>query len=170
MAMSHSPSSQQEEVRILVAFLVQPLVATCIGALIYPVVELTGRPFHGDHAFRSTTSALPFALGMGLVSLLITIFAALPLFVWLRSRGPVPMGKTLISGALLGNVPLGIAVVLGVGGAPTDPFAFTYGRLGAIHTLGIGSGVGVTCAAVFWWIAGRQLYRRDRLAAAFSDR
>jgi hypothetical protein len=155
----------RDELRVFVAFLVQPLVAALFGLVTFPIVEKTGRPLYCQTS-DSLREAAAFGFGMGLVGLLVTVFAAAPLFAWLRRLDRITVGTTLKSGALLGNLPLGVALVLGAARSfmqdgVANAFAFTYGPLGAVRAFAIGSAVGVGCAAVFWWIAGRYLNRSE---------
>jgi hypothetical protein len=155
------PMSHRQEMRVFVAFLVQPLVAALCGFLAFPIVEVTGRPLYGGYATDVGEAALAFGLGTGLVGLFVALLAALPLFVWLRRRGPITLKKTLISGALLGNVLTVVVVVLAVLGRPgINAQSPTYGLFGGIRAVVFGTAVGMTCAAVFWWIAGRHLRAR----------
>lgn len=133
------PLSHREEVRVFLGFLVQPVVAALVGLVIFHISGMGASAMAPSGAALSgpTRAALAFAFATGLVAFVITPVAALPLFVWLRRRGPITLAKTLVSGAVLGNV---LTVV-----APA-PVAMVFG-----------TAVGVTCAGVFWWIAGRYL-------------
>ena len=136
-AMSH-----RQAMRVFLGFLVQPFVAALCGFVIFLAVLDDGRSFapSGSTLSGSIWAARAFAFAAGLLAFFVTPLAALPLFVWLRRRGPITLAKTLGSGAALGNV---LTVV-----APT------------FSALVVGTAVGMTCAAAFWWIAGRHLQPR----------
>jgi hypothetical protein len=153
--------SHREEMRVFLGFLVQPLVAALFGFVTFPIVEVTGRPLYGGFTPDVGEAALAFGLGAGIVGLFVAVFAALPLFVWLRRRGPITLTKTLVSGALLGNALTVVVVVLAVlGRSGINAQSPTYGLLGGIRVVVFGTATGVACAALFWWIAGRHLQPR----------
>jgi hypothetical protein len=153
------PMSYRQELRVFLAFLVQPLVAALFGFVTFPIVEFTDRQIRGGYSTDLTQAAIAFALGTGLVGFFVAPLAALPLFVWLRRRGPLTRAKTLVSGALLGNLPVVILLVLPQVGWPgTHGQPLSYGLVvSAIRALVFGAAIGVTCAGAFWWIAGRHL-------------
>jgi len=154
--------SPRHEMRVLAGFVAQPIVALLFGFVTFPIVEVTGRPFYGGYTPDKMVGAVAFGLGTAFLGLMIAIFVALPLFVWLRRRGPITRTKTFVSGALLGNLPMITILVIAALRSATDgtefsPVALTYGTLGAIRAIAFGTAAGLTCAAVFWWIAGRHL-------------
>ena len=133
------PLSHREEMRIFLGFLVQPLVAALCGFLAFLVLLDDGQEFAPSNSSLSGSvwAARAFGLAAGIYAFFVAPLAALPLFVWLRRRGPITLATTLVSGAVLGNLLTIIAAT--------------------IAALVIGTAVGVTCAAAFWWIAGRHL-------------
>ena len=78
------------EMRMLVALVVQPFVAFAAASLAFPG---------------------PVALGAAVAAVFVVMVGALPAIAWLSSRGPITLGKALISGALLGNLPI-VAILL----------------------------------------------------------
>lgn len=127
-----------------VAFLVQPLVAALFGFAAFLVAIDDGRSFAptGATVSGSVWAARAFGLGTGMVAFFVTPLLALPLFVWMRRRGPITLKRTLVCGAVLGNV-LSVPMLLVL----------------TIRGVVFGTAVGLTCAAAFWWIAGRHLPR-----------
>ncbi len=112
--------------------------------------------------------AVAVAVQLGVVGFFVAFCAALPLFLWLRSRGPITARKTLVSGAVLGNLPIAFVLLLvalraliglligpldgppNVHPTPHDPFGLIRGPVFA-------TAIGVTCAAAFWRIVGPHL-------------
>lgn len=71
------------EMRVLVGLVVQPFVAFAGASVVFPG---------------------PAALGAAVAAVFVVIVGALPAIAWLSRRGPITLGKALISGALLGNL------------------------------------------------------------------
>ena len=99
---AHEPPSIEN--RILLGFVAQPFVAGLLGFTLLPFLGLT------DPRLRGTSSAivpLGFISGVlvGLVGLLITAFAAAPVFYWLRGRGRVTWRHAVIGALLFANTP-----------------------------------------------------------------
>ena len=145
--------SPAAEGKIAIALILMPFVSAAIGFLLFPFVAagIGGRPVD------MLDGAIAFGLGMGIASLLVIVFGALPLLVWLLKRGPVTLRHALLSGAALGNLPVLLIVIrllsMGLGSE-----AFFGGRewaLGAWRAVLVGSAIGMASAAVFWLVAGR---------------
>jgi hypothetical protein len=152
------PQTREHELRLLMAFAVQPFVAALAAFAISPLVLSTLGTVSGGTPANWLDSAASLAAGAGLVGMPVTVFAALPLFLWMRRRGLVNRRVVLWSGALLGNVPSALIVLgLALSLATLDPQRLTFGVTGAVRAFFIGSSIGVACAAVFWWLAGRHL-------------
>ena len=144
------PLSHREEMRVFLGFLVQPLVAAVFGFVSFPLVEAASRQASGGYTDDMTGAAIAMALGTGLVAFFVTPLLALPLFVFLRRRWPVTLARTLVCGAVLGNV-LSVPMLLML----------------TFRGVVFGTAVGVFCAAVFWWIAGRHLSRASEPSSEF---
>jgi hypothetical protein len=147
------PLSYRQELWIFLGFLMQPLVAASCGFLIFLVVVDNGQSFAPSNSTLSgpVWAARAFGLAAGIYALFVTPLAALPLFVWLRHRGPITLGRTLISGAALGNlltVPLFLMSI--ARGPSSNSPVNVFGPI-------VGAVLGVACAAAFWLIAGRGL-------------
>ena len=156
--MESRPLTREHEIRLVLAFAVQPFVAALAAFAMFPIVLVTLAGLTGGSSADWLDAATSFAMGIGLAALFITVFAALPSFQWLRRRGLVNRSAVLWSGVLLGNVPSALIVLgLAISLATLDPQRLTYGIPGAVRAFFIGSSIGLVCAAVFWWIAGRHL-------------
>jgi hypothetical protein len=163
-AITEAPALSPRQQRwALVGFIVQPVVAALFGFMTWPILEATGLPPRGKFTSGTLGMAVAVAFHMGVVGFFVAFCAALPLFVWLRSRGPITATKTLVSGALLGNLPTVFVLVLvtlralvgppRVGNTLDDPFW-------PIRVTVFGTAIGVTCAGVFWRIVGPHLQAR----------
>ena len=146
------PMSYRQELWVFLGFLVQPVAAALFGFVAFLAVIDDGQSFapSGSMLSGSVWAARAFGLGTGIVAFFVTPLLALPLFVWMRRRGPITLKKTLIGGAVLGNV-------------LTVPMLFVLTIGGVVF----GTAVGVFCAAVFWWIAGRHLPRASEPSSEF---
>jgi hypothetical protein len=147
--------------RVMLGLVVQPFVAALLGFIVSPLVDYTGALLYGGHPADPFDSAVSIAAGIGFAGVLVTAFGALPALAWLLKRGPVTRRQTLISGAVLGNVPF-ILIVGGLAagrlsqGAMPD-LQIAYGPAGALRTIAFGSFIGTASAAVFWCLAGRSI-------------
>ena len=141
------------EGRVAIAFLLTPFVSAALGFMLFPLLALTieGTPDMID-------GAVAFGLGIGIASVLVIVFGALPLLVWLLKRGPVTRRHALVAGAVLGNLPwVPFAMRLLSMGLGWE--VLTGGHqwlLGAWRAVLFGSAIGMASAAVFWLLAGRQ--------------
>jgi len=148
--------------RVFVALAVQPAVVALLAFALFPLVDVTGRPLYRGRPADPLDAAVAFAAGAGVVGLLMTVFGALPALIWSLQRGPVTRRRVLLGGAVLGNVP-GVLIVLLLamsrlarGEAPSFD-NLTYGPIGALRALVTASLLGLASAGVFWWLAGSQL-------------
>jgi hypothetical protein len=169
--------SRRQQRWVLVGLIVQPVVAALFGFVTWPIFDATRIPPSGTSSRGPIGMAVWFALNMSWVSLFVAFCAALPLLYWLRGRGPITFRKTLVSGALLGNLPNAFVLMLitaravvgplvgapeshpPVVHAPSDPFGlmFLAPLINLIRVTVYSSAIGATCAAVFWRIVGRHL-------------
>ena len=139
-------------------FAVQPFAAALITLPLFPIVAITGPGYLTD----MFDAALAFALGVGVAALPVTVFVAVPVFLRLLRRGHISQAEVMCWGALLGNIPsalivLVLAAQLLRSGASVDLDNLTYGVPGAARAIILGAVVGAGSASVFWWIAGRHL-------------
>ena len=161
------------EMKVFLGLAVQPVAAALLAFFAFPLLDYTGRAFglYSGHPIDAVDAAVSVAFGVGIVALVVTVLAALPCFVWLLHRGRITRRNVLMSGALLGNAPsllfATLLVIRGVdrGTTPREvPMQAVYGPLGAVRLLVFGSFIGVSCAAVFWWLTGRHLGVRSGTA------
>ncbi len=159
------PLSQSQEKRLVFAFLVQPFVAATFGFLTFPIIAAVSRLKHGGSTPNMLEAAISYGTATGIAGVLVALLVALPIVVWLRRRGPITLTRTLVSGAVLGNLPLAVIFGLVVAGRAFNPpdtrpdqaVAVTALLLDLVGPIAFGAAVGLTCAAAFWWIAGRHL-------------
>jgi hypothetical protein len=87
----HAAMTPKAEMRVLVGLVVQPFVAFAAASLAFPG---------------------PVALGAVVTAVFVVIVGALPTIAWLARRGPITLGKALTIGALLGNLPIVLILLL----------------------------------------------------------
>jgi hypothetical protein len=163
--------SPRQQRWVLVGLIVQPVVAALFGFVTWPILEVTRLPPHAKFTRDTLGNSVAVAFHMFFVGFFVAFCAALPLFLWLRSRGPITFRKTLVSGALLGNLPIAFVLLLtalralllvafpALGGPPPTPTPmpmvdpFVGMTLAAVYP----TAIGLTCAAVFWRIVGPHL-------------
>lgn len=121
------------EMRVLVGLVVQPFVAFAAASLVFPA---------------------PVALGAAAAAVFVVIVGALPAIAWLSRRGPITPGRALISGALLGNLPIVVILLLAAltGNLRVPEIG---SGLGVLRSAAFGAFVGMACAFVFWLIVRR---------------
>jgi len=121
------------EMRVLVGLVVQPFVAFAAASVAFPG---------------------PVALGAAVAAVFVVIVGAIPVIAWLARRGPVTLGKALISGALLGNLPIVVILVLAAltGNLRGPESASGISVLRTLQSAAFGAFVGMACAFVFWLI------------------
>ena len=161
--------SPREQRWVLVGLIVQPLVAALFAFVTWPIVEATRLPPHAKFTGSTLGHAIAVAVQLGVIGFFVAFCAALPLFLWLRRRGPITPGKTLVGGALLGNLPVAFVLLLValralllvafpvLGGPPSPTTPMDEPFVGMIVTTVYPTAIGVTCAAVFWRIVGPHL-------------
>jgi len=168
---SARPLSRVDELRVLAGFAVQPFVAALVAFITFQLTEFTGRLLYGQRSFDPLDSATAFAIGVGIVAIGVTVFGALPVLTWKLKHGPLTRRQVFVSGALLGNLPSAL-IVCGLvidqlrRDASPDLGALTYGLPGLIRVITFGSFIGITSAAVFWWLAGRHIVEGSKWRAS----
>jgi hypothetical protein len=100
--------------------------------------------------------ALVMAVLFALVATAITVLFAYPLLRWLMRRGRANAVTTIVSGAILGNVPAAIAA-LGTYARSADGGVEAAGLQRAVM---VGTLAGIAAAGGFWAVAGRHLTNR----------
>jgi hypothetical protein len=98
-------------------------------------------------------AVLAFTVSVGVLSVLVTLFGAVPAVAWCLSRGPLNGRQVFLGGVLLGNSPFALGVLVSILSGETD-----FGRgatvvAGAVRSLVLGSFFGLAGASAFWAIA-----------------
>ena len=142
-------------VRMLAGFAATPVAAAVIAVGAYDLfwhggLTATGAPIH------SLESAASFGAGVFILAVPATGVAALGV-IWLNHRRRLTLGKLLLFGAVVGNLPFAI-IVAGVfamnpGVAPREVAANWYGLFGALTNIALGVIVGTGGAATFWLVS-----------------
>ena len=136
----------KDEMRVLAGLVVQPVVAGFAAYFLFPFLD------------DRIEGALPVAMAAGLSAVFVTLLGALPAIAWF-SRAPVTLSKTLTAGAVLGNSPVAVLmllIALHPNSSSTDSGAAD-SMFAAFPVIAFGTAIGLICAAAFWWIAGRHL-------------
>jgi hypothetical protein len=143
--------------RILAAFTTVPIVVFVVTRVAWPIVwYMSG---NSGQIISPSDPATSFAALTAFVGVLVTLFGAMPVFVWMKKRGPVSLWRTIGAGIVLGNTPM-VAIAIGalyftvlhiIGGTisqhlspPMDVIA------GFVRLSVIGSVLGGISACVFW--------------------
>ena len=154
-----------QESSLLRGLVVQPFVAAALAFALFPLVDYTGRLVYGSgRTVDPIETAVGFGVMAGVVASFVTGLIAYPSLNWLLKRGPLRRAQTVLGGVVLGNVPGALIVLLLAARhlsrevTPTLENT-TYGAAGAIRIVILGSILGLACALVFWWLAGRHLNR-----------
>ena len=145
--------------RVLGGLVVQPFLAGGLAFVTFPLVLLdqSGRTWAGGYPSDVTDSALSVALGVGIVAGVVALIGVLPTAVWLMKRRYLTLRATLLFGLGFGNLPY-ILMALAAGGK--------YGLSGLLRGVGFSSLLGLSGAALFWFIALRPENVRPKSAAA----
>ena len=124
------------EMRVLVGLVVQPFVGLAAASVAFPG---------------------PVALGAAVAAVFVVIVGALPAIAWLSRRGPITLGTALISGALLGNLPIVVILLLAAltGNLRVPESGSVIAVLRMLRSAAFGAFVGGACAFVFWLIVRR---------------
>jgi hypothetical protein len=163
--MNEQALTPAQESRLMRGLLVQPFVAAALAFALFPLVDYTGRlVYGGGRTVDPIETAVGFGVMAGVVASFVTGFVAYPSLRWLLKRGPLTRAQTMTGGIVLGNVPGALIVLLLAArhlGRQVTPTLenTTYGAGGAVRIVVLGSIVGLVCAHVFWWLAGRHLSR-----------
>src|SRR5262245_33744254 len=137
--------------RMIAGLAVAPIAATLIALSTYDAFWHAGL-FPDGAPLHSLDSAASLGTGIAILAVLTTAAAAVPGVMWLKRHGPLSLGRLMVLGALLGNVPFtliiaGVVVTNAISGRPSPDFEGAPVRI----SLGVISGAG--SAAVFWFVA-----------------
>ena len=104
-------------------------------------------------------SARALGIAVGMLAAVVTALAAFPAVVLLGERGALPLPKLLRLGALLGNLPLVLIIVVAtlvnLYSGTLDRGRDLYHPVGSFVRVMIGLACGLTGAAVFWFVSIR---------------
>ena len=145
------------EMRVLAGLAVQPVAAFAAAFVAFPALIYTGSAV-GNYpgAFPDPTgAAASVAFAAALASVFVCIAGALPAIAWLARRGPLTLAKSLVSGAVLGNMPAAVILILAAltGNLVVPETGPAIDVVRMLPTIGFGAIVGMACAFVFWMIA-----------------
>ena len=152
-----APRDRPGALRLIAAFVAMPCVSAAVGAVLFPALN----PEIGESA---DDAVLRYLVLSGVVGLLVTLFLAVPIVVAELRRGPVSPARAAILGALAGNAPFamylvvvfGFAVVHLVEGTLWDRMLpLTHLLVATLRLVAIGATMGAASAVTFWWIALR---------------
>jgi hypothetical protein len=155
--MTTSAMTPREEMRVLVGLAAQPLVTAAAAFLLFPVLDYNTRALGlARGRYDAMAAAVSVAFGAAFAAVFVTPLVALPCIAWARRRGPLTLGKSLVGGALLGNVPAAAIVVLasinGGWAQPSSDWTIVHAVVRALLVVAFGAGVGVAGALAFWAI------------------
>jgi hypothetical protein len=135
-----------------------PPAAAIIAVPLYAVMYAAGLLPRGA-PIDALDSALGLGTGVAFLAVIVTVFCAIPAVNWLNERRLLSLQRLLALGAVLGNVPFIVIVVVIVavqmakGNLSTDVGQYWYGLGGAAMRLGMGAIVGVGSALILWLVA-----------------
>ena len=138
--------------RIFYGLLVQPVSAAILGFLAFPLIDVTQRAIEGGSTSDPMQAAISVGLGAGFAAFMVTVCAALPVVAWLLKRGPLRLKQVLWGGALLGNLPFAVILLMSF---LTNNIGAGASWLGLLRALTFGALFGVVGAALFWAISIR---------------
>ena len=144
-----SPVGQR---RVGLAFGLTPFVCAVLGFGLFPLLART----HSGRTVDVFESAIGFAVLTGIVGGMITGAIAHPTFERLMKRGPVTATRTILFGALFGNIPAVIAII-GTVLVRRDIGTLSEAVTGNWRAIAFGTAVGALSSAVFWSVAGPQI-------------
>lgn len=162
-------SSRIDRRRLLLAILLLPLFDAALG---YTTVPFLVRPDGVMAAGADQAGQVMATLG-GMAGFFVMITAAAPVTFWLERRGRTSLGDFTLAGAVVGNAPFGVYLVLALAATFVHAIAGTLsGHLsttgdllgGAARALVIGSYMGAASGALFWVIAIRDYHRAGELS------
>jgi hypothetical protein len=137
--------------RLLAGFAAAPVAATAISVGLLDVFWHAGLMPEGapPHSIDDVV-----AVGLGVMILaVLTIGAAMPGVLWLNKRGCLTLGRLLMLGAVVGNLPfVAITGIVIVGGAHTALDARWFSLTGILVRVAMGVVAGAGGAATFWLV------------------
>jgi len=158
--MVEANAHSRADLRMLGGYAVVPPTAVLIALVTYDVMWQAGLLPQGT-PIDSLDSAGSLGMGLAILAVVMTVFGAVPTVVWLNRRQPLSLGRLLIAGAALGNVPFAF-IILGVvaphtgsGTLSAAVARFCDGMSGAVVRAAMGLICGTGSAAAFWFVGVR---------------
>jgi hypothetical protein len=151
--------SSRTDLRMLVGFALIPPMAVLITLVTYELM-FQARLLPRGAPIDSLDAAESLGTGVAILAVLVTLFGAVPTVISLKSRGLFSLGRLLILGAGLGNLPfalivVGVVAVHAVSGTlSADIGRYWSGFSGAAIRVALGLVGGTGSAAAFWFIVG----------------
>jgi hypothetical protein len=155
--MAARPLERGVIVRILGGLAVVPAVIGVLTFFVFlALANIHVLPYTPNNPIHS---ARAIAIAVGMLAVVVTAVVAFPAVVVLGERGPLPLAKLLGLGALLGNLPLAliilVATLVNLYSGTLDRGRDLYHPVGTFVRVMIGLACGMTGAAVFWFISIR---------------
>jgi len=155
-----NPDTRHSGLRILAGLIIVPPTTVLIALAIYNLLWHAGLLPHGA-PIDSLDDAISLGAGVGILATVMTCVGVIPGVVWLKTRRMLSLGRLLMLGAVLGNVPF-VVIVIGIvavhvasGTLSADIGQFWDGWSGAGVRTAMGLICGTGAAAVFWVVAVR---------------
>jgi len=120
--------NSSDEMRVLFALLLQPVVAAGLAFVSFPLLNNPG-------TVDSAGAATSIAFVVGIVAFVFVLAAAWPAVLWLAKRGPVKLTHAMLFGVAMANVPVAIG--------------------GSARAVLFASFIGLVSAVLFWVISIR---------------
>ena len=150
----------KQEMRVFVALIAQPFVAAVAAFALFPALDATATAagVYRGRAADPAGAAIAIALATAFAAVPVIVLGALPAIAWLSRRGPLTLAKAVCSGAVLGNAPAAVILLLAtLHGDAAASNGSLHGFLALLRAVAFGSLVGIACGTIFWWIArGRE--------------
>lgn len=156
-------NSKRSRWRLAAAFAVVPIVDGILAFAVFPIIWPVGA--HGRvQPVDPFSEAASFGVLTGVVALLVTLAGAVPVVSWLINRRRASFANIVKAGLALGNAPFAVyalaaayfALLHLIGGTMSQHLVPLSSLLaGTLRVIGLGSGLGVAGAVVFWLAALR---------------
>jgi hypothetical protein len=149
-------SSAALTLRMLAGLTAAPVAATVISVGVYDAFWHTGLMPHGV-PLHSIDEAVPLGAGVFVLAVVVTGAAAVPGVIWLNERRSLTLGRLLMFGAVIGNLPF-VLIVAGIvvanqGALNAEVAGNWYGLSGALVRITMGVVAGAGGAATFWLVS-----------------
>jgi len=146
----------KQEMRVLIALITQPFVAAIAAFALFPALDATANAagVYRGRLTDPTGAAIAVALATAFAAVPVIILGALPAIAWLSRRGPLTLAKAICAGAVLGNAPAAVIVMLAtLNGDAAASSGSLHALLQLLRVIAFGSLIGAACGTMFWWMA-----------------